>query len=68
MIATIKAAGVKAIFSEDVANPKVLQEITRETGAKFGGELLSDGLGVGAKGTFEGMYKHNVTTIVDALK
>jgi len=64
----IKAAGVKAVFSENVANPKVIQEITRETGAKFGGELLSDGLGTGANGTVEGMFKHNVTTIVEALK
>jgi zinc/manganese transport system substrate-binding protein len=50
LIAEIKQAKVKAIFSEDVANPKVIQEITRETGAKFGGELLSDGLGTGADG------------------
>jgi zinc/manganese transport system substrate-binding protein len=68
LVAQIKAAGVKAVFSEDVANPKVIQEITRETGAKFGGELLSDGLGTGANGTVEGMFKHNVTTIVEALK
>jgi zinc/manganese transport system substrate-binding protein len=68
LVAQIKAAAVKAVFSEDVANPKVIQEITRETGAKFGGELLSDGLGTGAKGTIEGMFKHNVTTIVEALK
>jgi ABC-type Zn uptake system ZnuABC Zn-binding protein ZnuA len=68
LMAQIKAAGVKAIFSEDIANPKVIQEITKETGAKFGGELLSDGLGMGSKGTIEGMFKHNVTTIVEALK
>ncbi len=68
LVAKIKAAGVKAVFSEDVANPKVLQEITRETGAKFGGELLSDGLGKGDGGTVEGMFKRNVTTIVEGLK
>lgn len=68
LIAKIKEAGVKAVFSEDVANPKVIQEITRETGAKFGGELLSDGLGTGAAGTIEGMFKQNVTRIVDGLK
>jgi zinc/manganese transport system substrate-binding protein len=68
LIEEIKKAGVKAVFSEDVANPKVIQEITRETGAKFGGELLSDGLGTGAAGTIEGMFKYNVTRIVDALK
>jgi zinc/manganese transport system substrate-binding protein len=68
LIAQIKAAGVKAVFSESVANPKAIQEITRQTGAKFGGELLSDGLGAGDKGTVEGMFKHNVNTIVEALK
>jgi zinc/manganese transport system substrate-binding protein len=67
LVAAIKQAGVKAVFSEDVANPKVIQEITRETGAKFGGELLSDGLG--PKGpTVEAMFKYNVTRIVDYLK
>lgn len=68
LIAQIKASGVKAVFSEDVANPKVIQEITKETGAKMGGELLSDGLGTGDKGTIESMFKYNVTTIVEALK
>jgi ABC-type Zn uptake system ZnuABC Zn-binding protein ZnuA len=67
IISAIKAAGVKAVFSEDIANPKVIQEITKETGAKFGGELLSDGLG--PKGaTVEQMFKYNVSTIVDSLK
>jgi zinc/manganese transport system substrate-binding protein len=68
LIAKIKETGVKAVFSEDVANPKVIQQITRETGAVFGGELYSDGLGTGDAGTIEGMFKHNVKTIVDALK
>ncbi len=68
LIAEIKSSGVKAIFSEDVANPKVIREITRETGVKFGGMLLSDGLGLGGKGTIEGMFRHNVSTIVEALK
>ena len=68
LIQTIKAVGVSAVFSEDVANPKLIQEIAHETGAKFGGALLSDGLGSGDGGTIEGMFKHNVGTIVDALK
>ncbi len=68
LIHAIKAAGVKAVFSEDVANPKVIQEIAHETGAKFGGSLLSDGLGIGGGETIEAMFKWNVSTIVDALK
>ena len=68
LIATIKAQGVKAIFPESIENPKVLEEITKETGAAVGGELYADGLGEGNAGTYEGMYKHNVSAIVDALK
>jgi zinc/manganese transport system substrate-binding protein len=68
VIKTIKEQGVKAVFMESLENPKVLAEITRETGAKVGGKLYADGLGEGDAGTYEGMYKHNVSTIVDALK
>ena len=68
IIASIKAQGVKAIFPESIQNPKVLQEITRETGAKAGPALYADGLGEGELSTYEGMYKHNVTAIVDSLK
>ena len=68
LIDQIKKQHVKAIFTESTLNPKVTQEITRETGAKIGGELYADGLGTGAASTYAGMVKHNVTTIVDALK
>ncbi len=68
LLKTIKAQGVKAVFSEDTANPKVLQQITAETGAVLGGQLWVDGLGTGDAGTYSGMFRHNVTTIVEALK
>jgi ABC-type Zn uptake system ZnuABC Zn-binding protein ZnuA len=68
IIATIHGQGVKAIFSEDVENPKVIEQITRETGAKLGGKLLSDGLGAKPNDTVDAMFRHNVTTIVEALK
>jgi zinc/manganese transport system substrate-binding protein len=68
LIDDIKKQGVKAIFIENALNPKVTTEITRETGAKIGGTLYPDGLGPGDASTYEGMMKHNVSTIVDALK
>ncbi len=68
IIATIKKKGVKAIFPEKIENPKVLKEITRESGAQVGGELYADGLGEGEAATYEGMYRHNVSEIVKALK
>jgi ABC-type Zn uptake system ZnuABC Zn-binding protein ZnuA len=68
LIKTVKAQGVKAIFAEKLQNPKVLTEITRETGAKLGGELYADGLGEGDASTIDGMFRHNISTIVNALK
>jgi zinc/manganese transport system substrate-binding protein len=68
LIAEIKKEGVKAIFLENTLNPKVSVEITRESGAKIGGSLYADGLGPGDGETYVGMFQHNVTTIVDALK
>ncbi|HEX8371825.1 MAG TPA: metal ABC transporter substrate-binding protein [Chthoniobacterales bacterium] len=68
LIDNIRKQRVKAIFGEFGENPKVLEAITRESGAKIGGELHTDGLGTGAAATYEGMIRHNLTTIVDALK
>jgi zinc/manganese transport system substrate-binding protein len=68
LIGEIKDRKVKAIFAENIENPKVLEQITNETGAKPGGVLYADGLGSGAAGTYEGMMKSNVSTIVEALK
>ena len=45
LIATIRAAGVKAIFAESSVNPKVEAAIAQETGAKVGPPLWADTLG-----------------------
>jgi zinc/manganese transport system substrate-binding protein len=68
LIEEIKAEGVKAIFAENVENPKVLGEITKETGATSGGTLYADGLGAREANTYEAMMRHNVETIVKGLE
>jgi ABC-type Zn uptake system ZnuABC Zn-binding protein ZnuA len=68
LLTTLKSQRVKAVFSEDTVNPKVLKQITAETGAVLGGQLWVDGLGTGEASTYPGMFKHNVNTIVEALK
>lgn len=68
LIGDIKEEGVKAIFAENIENPKVLGEITKETGAKLGGTLYADGLGTTEANTYEAMIRHNVQTIVMALE
>jgi zinc/manganese transport system substrate-binding protein len=68
LLKVIKQQRVKAVFAEDTVNPKVLQQITAETGAVLGGQLWVDGLGIGDASSYDGMFRHNVRTIVDALK
>ena len=68
LVQTIKEQHVKAVFFENIENPKVLTEITAETGTKIGGELYADGLGKDDAATYDGMMRNNVTTIVNALK
>lgn len=65
-IEEIREHGIKAIFPEDQANPKVLAEIARSTGVKVGEPLIADGTAKEAH-TFETMLAHNVRSIVAAL-
>ncbi len=68
LIKTIRDEGVKAVFFESIENPKVVGEITKETGAKVGGELYADGLGDKDASTYPDMVRYNITAIVESLK
>lgn len=66
---------IPAIFIESSVpkrNIEALQAAVKSRGldVKIGGELFSDALGSPdtSEGTYIGMYKHNVSTIVNALK
>jgi zinc/manganese transport system substrate-binding protein len=66
-IKVIRDNGIKAVFPEDQANPKVLKEIVNQTGVALGGELIADATSPGYT-TFNAMLRHNVDAIVKALK
>ncbi len=79
MVDFIKGKKLKAIFVESSVNPAAIERVSKDAGVKIGGELFSDACGKpgemhegnGEKydvGTFVGMVKHNINTIVDALK
>jgi manganese/zinc/iron transport system substrate-binding protein len=49
--------------------------VAQDAGVKIGGQLFSDAMGAPGEmrggidtGTYEGMVRHNMTTIVEALK
>jgi ABC-type Zn uptake system ZnuABC Zn-binding protein ZnuA len=69
LVEEIQAAGVPAIFAENVANPDLMASIAAEAGVALAPTLYTDALGPpGSPGaTYEGMMRSNVTTIVTAL-
>ena len=69
LIDEIKAAGVPAIFAENVANPDLMASIAAEAGVALAPPLYSDALGpAGSAGeTYEEVMRSNVGTIVTAL-
>jgi ABC-type Zn uptake system ZnuABC Zn-binding protein ZnuA len=69
LIAEIEAAGVPAIFAENVAKPDLMASIAAEAGVELAPALYTDALGPeGSPGeTYTGMMQSNVATIVAAL-
>ncbi|MBL9136772.1 MAG: zinc ABC transporter substrate-binding protein [Verrucomicrobiales bacterium] len=75
----VKARQLKAVFVESSVPPTTIRRISEDTGAKVGGELFSDALGTPGEmrsgggerydvGTYLGMLKHNINTVVESLR
>ena len=75
----VKERGVKAIFVESSVSKATIERIAKDAGVVIGGELFSDSCGPAGEmktvngetydvGTYLGMMKHNVNTVVEALK
>ncbi|MDH3583585.1 MAG: zinc ABC transporter substrate-binding protein [Phycisphaerae bacterium] len=69
----VEKRGAKALFIETSVSQALndmVRQIAEATGARIGGTLYSDSLGAPGTeaGTYIGMFRHNVSTIVQALK
>lgn len=69
IITQIKQQRIPAVFLENVSDPRLLERISRETGAKIGGTLYSDALTdeTGEAPTYIAMMRHNVRQLAAAL-
>jgi zinc/manganese transport system substrate-binding protein len=69
LIQQIRREKITAVFVESVSDPRLIQQIARESGAKVGGSLFSDALSKpdGAAPTYIHMMRHNIRTISEAL-
>lgn len=69
MIRQIKKEKIRAVFVETIADPRLLEQITRETGARIGGRVYSDALSAadGPAATYVDMMRHNLQQFTRAL-
>jgi zinc/manganese transport system substrate-binding protein len=69
IISQIRALKIPAVFLENVSDPRLMQRIAAETGARIGGTLYTDSLTGenGAAPTYIDMVRHNITTLTSAL-
>jgi len=69
IITQVRAAGIPAVFLENITDPRLMGRIAAETGARVGGTLYSDSL-TGEKGdspTYIAMVRHNIKALTSAL-
>jgi zinc/manganese transport system substrate-binding protein len=69
IIAQIRKQKVAAVFLENVTDPRLVEQIARETGAKVGGTLYSDALtdDKGDATTYIDLIRHNLRQLASAL-
>ena len=69
LIQQIRQQRVRALFVENISDPRLLERIARDSGARLGGTLYSDALSApgGPASTYLDLFAHNARTIASAL-
>jgi zinc/manganese transport system substrate-binding protein len=69
IITQIKKQKIPAVFLENISDPRLMDQIARETGAAIGGTLYSDALSEpgGPAATYIEMMRHNIRQFTKAL-
>ncbi len=69
LIELIRGKGIRAVFLENIADPRLLKRIADETGAAIGGTLYPGALSgpEGPAPTYLDLMRHNARTLAQAL-
>jgi zinc/manganese transport system substrate-binding protein len=69
LIEQIRREGVTAVFFENISDPRLVEQIARETGVAPGGALYSDALSEpsGPAATYLAMMRNNVMLLTNAM-
>jgi zinc/manganese transport system substrate-binding protein len=70
LIKQIRQEKITAVFIENITDPRLMQQVAKESGVSLGGELYSDSLSKADEPapTYIEMFKNNVTKIVAAMR
>ncbi|TWT11432.1 metal ABC transporter solute-binding protein, Zn/Mn family [Reyranella sp. CPCC 100927] len=70
LIRLMKSTGIKAIFIENMSNPKLVEQIARDAGGVVGPALYSDALSKpgGPADTYEKLFRFNVQALVAGMQ
>ena len=69
LIDQLRADKASALFVENISDPRLVSQISAETGIKVGGALYSDALSAtdGPASTYIDLMRHNIATIKGAI-
>ncbi|EIK51928.1 periplasmic solute binding protein [Stutzerimonas stutzeri TS44] len=68
LIRQLRHEDVRAVFVENIRDPRLVRQIADEAGARVGGTLYSDALASqGPASTYLGMFQHNLDILLAAL-
>lgn len=70
LIRQIKQQDIKAVFFENMSNPQLLRQLSRDAGVTPGGKLYADALSApgGPAPTYLRMMRYNITQILASLR
>ncbi len=69
IIEQIRKTGVTTLFLENISDPRLMEQIAAETGAKVGAPLYSDALSPkdGPAATYLAMMRHNIDALAASM-
>lgn len=69
LIRQVRDQQVRALFVENISDPRLIERIAAESGARVGGTLYTDALSApgGAADTYLRLFEHNARTLAAAL-
>lgn len=70
LIQQMQREKIRAVFVENMSNPKLIAQLSKDTGATMGASLYADALSSADKpgATYLQMMRHNVTQLVAGMK